>query len=308
MLSTLPWPTLRRVEVGGHPLRIVDEAHVHPLYGGNKVRKLVGVLAAAEAAGARDLLTFGALGSHHVLATARFGAERGLRTHVVWIRQRPTDHVERQVRRSLPWLASYGLARHGAEVPAATAARAAHVVHAHGAVPFQVPPGGSSVAGTTGWVEAGAWLRATLDDDPWVVVAAGSGGTAAGLWAGGCRVHAVRVAPRALVHRRRLLRLGRQAAEALGVGVPDADRLVLDGDWLAGGYGETDARTEAACAAGRAAGLPVESTYTAKALAAALQLARRHPVVFVQTASASPGHLPLAAELPPALASLLQRS
>jgi D-cysteine desulfhydrase len=47
------------------------------LYGGNKVRKLELIFAAAAARGARRLFTAGAAGSHHVLATTIYGRRAG---------------------------------------------------------------------------------------------------------------------------------------------------------------------------------------------------------------------------------------
>jgi D-cysteine desulfhydrase len=170
----------------------------------------------------------------------------------------------------------------------------ASIARSSGRPPLQVPPGGSSVAGTLGWVEAGQRLAAWLPGDTPVVVAAGSGGTAAGLWAGGCRVVAVRVSPRAIVNRQRLRRLGRRAGARAGVSAPDRHALQIDARWLAGGYGHVDPTTRRAAELGRSLGLPLETTYTAKAFAAALELlaTRRGPVCFVQTASAPPTQPP----------------
>src|SRR5262245_61649799 len=52
-----------------------DESGV--AYGGNKVRKLEFLLGEARARGARRLVTLGAIGSHHVLATAIYGKQAG---------------------------------------------------------------------------------------------------------------------------------------------------------------------------------------------------------------------------------------
>jgi 1-aminocyclopropane-1-carboxylate deaminase/D-cysteine desulfhydrase-like pyridoxal-dependent ACC family enzyme len=131
-----------------------------------------------------------------------------------------------------------------------------------------------------------------------IVVASGSGGTAAGLLAAGWPVCAVRVGPRALTNRARLRHFARRGgAERLGT-------LHVEHGFLAGGYGQVDEPTLRAWEAGRAAGLPVETTYSAKALACALERARGgERVLFVQTASAveaSP-----APPLPTALDALL---
>ena len=73
-----------------------DQTAVH--YGGNKVRKLEYLLGEAFAHEADTLVTGGAAGSHHALATAIFGAEQGLEVHVVSMPQRYSAHVEEQLR------------------------------------------------------------------------------------------------------------------------------------------------------------------------------------------------------------------
>ena len=60
-----------------HDVWIKDDGRTADLYGGNKVRKLERLLAAARRPGARRLLTLGAAGSHHVLATCLYGARAG---------------------------------------------------------------------------------------------------------------------------------------------------------------------------------------------------------------------------------------
>src|SRR5438552_1916814 len=48
-----------------------------PLYGGNKVRKLEHVLEEARHRGVGRIVTIGAVGSHHVLATTLYGRRAG---------------------------------------------------------------------------------------------------------------------------------------------------------------------------------------------------------------------------------------
>lgn len=56
-----------------------------PHYGGNKVRKLEFLLAHAAAGGAARMITFGAVGSNHVLATVIHGERLGIETlAVLW--------------------------------------------------------------------------------------------------------------------------------------------------------------------------------------------------------------------------------
>jgi len=285
-LPEAPAPVLRRLSIGGVSLLVLDEGHPGLLYGGNKVRKLRGILAHALSIGARDVLTFGAWGSHHVYGTAVWGARVGVRTHAVWIRQPETPHVRRMAEASHEVCASVHVAASLAELPLVTARVTARIVARTGRAPLRVPPGGSSRDGTRGWVALGAALPAAVhahgEDAPEaIVVASGSGGTASGLLASGFRVCAVRVGPRALTNRARLRHLARRGGgEQLG-------ELEVEHGFLAGGYGHVDERTRGAWELGREAGLPVETTYSAKALACALERARGgERVLYVQTASA----------------------
>src|SRR6516225_5369875 len=72
-LTTLPTPVEpleRMARVSGvAPLWIKRDDATGRLYGGNKPRKLELLLGAALARGRRRVLTFGALGTHHGLAT-----------------------------------------------------------------------------------------------------------------------------------------------------------------------------------------------------------------------------------------------
>ena len=285
-LPPCPPPVLRHLEVDGLPLTVLDEGHPGLVYGGNKVRKLHGLLGHAVRQGVRDLVTFGAWGSHHVYATATWGARVGLRTHAIWIRQPETPHVRAMAEGSQAVCASIHAVRSMAELPVVTAAVSARVLAETGRAPMHIPPGGSSPEGTRGWVELACSLPAAmaaagLEAPHAIVVASGSGGTAAGLLASGWPVHAVRVGPRALTNAPWLRGLARRAgAERLG-------HLQIEHGYRAGGYGRVDARTREVCALGRESGMPTETTYTAKSLACALDLARQgRRVLYVQTGSA----------------------
>src|SRR5262249_49424066 len=92
------------------------------LYGGNKVRKLEPILADARARGARCLVTMGAVGSHHVLATTLYGRAAGFDVHAVLVPQPRNDHVVTNVRAGL------------------AAGLHPHPVGSYAAVPFALAP------------------------------------------------------------------------------------------------------------------------------------------------------------------------
>src|SRR5215471_7640867 len=59
----------------------------NPTYGGNKIRKLEKLLADAKRRGAERIVTVGAIGSHHVLATGIFARSLGMKVEAVVVPQ-----------------------------------------------------------------------------------------------------------------------------------------------------------------------------------------------------------------------------
>ena len=98
-LASLPTPVHRLAELGRETglsdLWIKRDDQTGRVYGGNKVRKLEWLLADALARGHRTVLTTGALGSNHALATTIYARELGLRTRLVLVPQPVTPHVRR---------------------------------------------------------------------------------------------------------------------------------------------------------------------------------------------------------------------
>jgi 1-aminocyclopropane-1-carboxylate deaminase/D-cysteine desulfhydrase-like pyridoxal-dependent ACC family enzyme len=272
-------------------------------YGGNKVRKLEPILAAALAAGARRLITVGAAGSHHVLATTYFGRRAGLEVEAVLVPQPRTPHVMEGLRADL----ALGLR----VFPAASVALAVPIALARAARAgtYAVAVGGSSVLGSSGYVRAARELATQVREgrmpEPDVcVVALGSGGTAAGLAAGfeaeglRTRVVGVRVATPGWLVRASAWLLARACARRAGVRAERATlsamraRLAVDERFLGAGYGApTEAGAEATRVAGEALGLELDPTYTAKAFASALwhvRARRARHVLYWHTLSSAP--------------------
>ena len=256
------------------------EDRAHPLYGGNKVRKLGYLFPRIRALGG-DLMTLGAMGSHHLLACSLHGQRFGVRTHALVFPQPLTPHVERNWAVLQREAASITRVPTEALLPFAALDAAAKVKARHGHLPHFVWAGGSTPLGSMGWVEAGLELgeqvRAGECPEPTdLFVALGSGGTAAGLLVGlgmaglSTRLHAVRVVDRPFANRSIVLGLARSVARRLEVQV-DPGSLQVWHDEFGGGYGVETATGRAAMEAGVAAGLAVEPTYTAKTLSAALR-------------------------------------
>jgi D-cysteine desulfhydrase len=289
----LPWISL------GHfptPVDDIDVPGVGPVlvkrddccaagYAGNKVRKLEFLLAAARAAGARRLITAGAAGSHHALATAYHGRRLGFDVSLVLFPQPLTEHVreivllDHAVGAELRWAA-----RMEAVPYAVWRARLAHRAER----PWVIAPGGSCEIGTLGYVSAGLELAEQLRtgevaQPSRIHVAAGTLGTAAGIaiglaWAGiELPIIATRITSRLVTNQRVLETLIRRTTNRLRrAGARPADpaeaaRLVeLRHDQLGAGYGLATPQALAAQEQLAACGLRLDVTYTAKAAAGLL--------------------------------------
>jgi len=265
--------------LGARRLFVKRDDRSSPLYGGSKVRALEFLLGAAQARGARGVATLGPEGSHHVLATALFGARAGFLVRAALFPQPATDELAGRGER---------LAALGAETVRAptvallpwVAARARWTALG-GAAPYWIPGGGSSALGALGAVEgalefADAVREGAAPPPDVVVVAAGSCGTAAGLVAGfataglGVEVCAVRVTPRVVASRRRIVALARGSLallERAGARPGPLGPVTVRHDAYAPGYAKPSPAADAVMRdVGAAADFRVEGTYTARAL------------------------------------------
>jgi D-cysteine desulfhydrase len=305
VLGSGPTPVreLTGLASGPVPLWLKDDgAYGDGGWGGNKVRKLEWLLAEAVRRD-RTVLTVGALGTNWGLATGRYGAEHGVRTALALVDQPLDDHVRAQLAR----LADSGARLHFTHTKARTVAALPYLMLRY-RLPYLVPAGGSNAFGVLGYVEAafelaGQIAAGELPRPSHIVVPVGSGGTAAGLHLGlylaglsDVTVVAVVVNDRLRLDVRTLQRLAHRGAALLarrGADLPGlslaADRLLVTREWLGSGYGHpTPSGQDALVRAREAEGLGLEPVYSAKALAAVLQLAAHGepgagPVLFLNT-------------------------
>ncbi len=285
-LATLPTP-VDSVTFPGNvsypPIAIKRDDISHPLYGGNKIRKLEYILQRARERGARRVATFGAAGSNHALATSLFAAELDLECTCFLGPQRPAPGIGRTLNMHR---------RLGTEIVAIgddadrldTLRR-----YLHGRRCWVIPMGGSSWLGAVGFVNAGLELAAQvasgeLDAPERVYIANGTMGSSAGLALGlalaglPSELHAVRVTAERYASRNgfdRLLCKTLAMLRRLDPSVPAEAakqvRLRWRDEFFAGGYAAADATTRDAVATARdALGLSLEPTYTGKAMAALL--------------------------------------
>ncbi|MDB4986015.1 MAG: D-cysteine desulfhydrase [Myxococcaceae bacterium] len=261
-------------------------------YGGNKVRKLEYLLAEAKARGANTLITTGAVGSHHVFATALYGRELGFETYAVLTPQPYQRHVEELLRADLMVGAHLYPAQNLIEA-ARRMLELAVRLRFWGRKPQLVPLGGSNVYGTIAYVNAGLELAQQIDaglcpDIDAVYVATGSAATvsglALGLAAGGVKtqVIGVRVLDRLTANRLHIGHLIKQADNLLRkleprfpeVAARALASIELDDGELGAGYGLSTPASQAALEFAASEGLVLDETYTSKTLAALLRDAR----------------------------------
>lgn len=295
-----PLPALAR-DLGVRSLWVKRDDLTSAVYGGNKVRKLEYLLGAALVEGRRAVITFGAYGSNHCLATAVHARALGLEPHVVLSPQAPGPFAVA----TLLAHAGLGTVIHpvGDWDGEAEGERVASELTARdGVSPCVIPMGGSSPLGAVGYVNAAIEvadqfreLNANVDAAdlsayarPDVVyVAAGTLGTAVGLAVGlaaigaHTRVVAVRVTPDGVATEDIAEQLADDTIALLSSLDPDfppltfADlRFELRHDWFEPGYGVVTPETEESVAIAAASGITLETTYTGKAFAALVADAR----------------------------------
>lgn len=263
-----------------------DDGGTHALYGGNKVRKLEYVFGQAQRHGCTQVATFGAAGSNHATATALHAQRLGLRCINFLSRQRHTPWLASNIKRQLASGARLVFVD-GDRLQREQQAR--DVLDATAHKTWLIPMGGSSVAGTIGYVNAAFELRAQIErgDLPLpqrVYAPLGTTGTVVGLALGFAAaqlpvdVIAVRVVHETIGSAALAARLYARAARALHRLDPQFPRLATDpprlqvrDEFFGAGYAvATDQARAAVDFAAQHWDLKLETTYSGKAAAALL--------------------------------------
>jgi D-cysteine desulfhydrase len=256
---------------------------------GNKIRKLEFLLADALHAGATDIVTCGAEQSNHARATALCAAQLGLETTLLLrteqVKHPPTASgnilLDRLAGANIRWITAKEY-----EIRDELLAAEANRLRAEGRIPYVIPEGGSSGLGALGYVEAMRELRQQLDHGlagrirhfDTVVVACGSGGTAAGVALGArqaavaARVDAIAVSQTEGYFRQitdRIIAEARALDESLGATVP----LHIHDRYRGPAYAVASAEQLAfMVTVARKTGIVLDPVYTGKALFGLSQL------------------------------------
>lgn len=292
---------LPRAELGRYPTPIErapglapalwvkrDDLTGDPL-GGNKVRALEFLLGGVRAG--ESVVTVGATGSTHALATSLYARQLGADAAVVRWPQEMTP-VARAV---AAWTDRVAARSYRVRTVPGAYARAAWL-RMRGA--RWIAAGGSTPLGILGHVEGALEFAEQITSGAMpmpsrIVLPLGSGGTTAGILLGteiaGLRVKVIgaRVVPRVVANRRHVMRLVRRTATLIervtgeAVPLPAPERFEIMHAMYGGAYGrETVEGRQAATRFEATMGSALDATYGAKALAAALSLSAGEPTLF----------------------------
>lgn len=276
--------------VGGPEIFVKRDDLLGLTGGGNKTRKLEFLVGDALARGADTLITCGAVQSNHCRLTLAAAVKEGLKCRLILAEATPGAYrpdaggnvflyhllgVERIT--TVPW---------GTDLLAALAAAAAEAA-AEGRRPCIIPLGGSNPIGALGYVACGQEIAAQIAETGRsydnIVVAGGSAGTQGGLLLGlrseGCRVPVIGISvlnPREAQEKLVYEMVGKTAGY-LGVAAPvKREEIVVRDEYLGPGYTlPTEAMVEAVKLLAGTEGILLDPSYTGKAMAGLIDLARK---------------------------------
>jgi D-cysteine desulfhydrase len=294
-LAHLPTPLhrpRRLVEATGIDLWVKRDDMTGGAEAGNKIRKLEFLLAEALSLESDTVITCGGLQSNHARATALAAASLGLRAVLFLRTNDPTLDPSRA-----PFEGNVLLDRlAGAEIrlisPEAYRARdrvmeqAAEELRADGSKPYVIPEGGSNGLGALGYVEAMGEIRRQLDvglggGKPFdtIVVACGSGGTAAGAALGAAlhgvasEVVAVAVCDDARTFEERIAGIVREA-RGLDSRLGEPVRVIVDDAYKGPAYAvSTPEQRRLLVSVAGLSGVVLDPVYTGKAFSGLVDLA-----------------------------------
>ena len=302
-----PLPRLERLSAGlGRPAFVKRDDLLGPALGGNKTRKLEYLMAEAQRQGATRVVTFGGLQSNHARLTAAAANLLGMEAHLLYFEPRPKSLTGNLLLNELLGARMHFFpvsSRRNHPRSLEKTIRLARLLARLRCGPhYFIPVGGHTWVGALGYVRAAVEIddqaRGLGFGDAHVVVAAGSGGTLAGLLAGlrlvGSRLRPLgidvgklwKAFPASVAHLASEVcaRLGEPHAFAPG------DVPLVEGTYVGEAYGRpSDAGNTALVRLLRAEGILLDPVYTAKAFAGLLgeaaggRLGAGEPVIFVHT-------------------------
>ena len=258
------------------------------IYGGNKIRKLEFLLKASE----RPVLTFGPLGSHHVYATALHAKTLGRSTAAILVPQPMTPH-HRMIHDRILKICNPVIVLSARPSSWVSLLKTIATPMMDRSAPYQIcPPGGSNPMGTLGYVIGALELASQVNAGQFpppqkVFVPLGTGGTSVGIAIGlamaglATETVAVRVVPEiALPNAMLSLLVARTLRLIRKAGLPAPGRHQIRFTVQTGfstQYAITNPLADHAMQLASDAGISLETTYSAKAMAALIFHARTAP-------------------------------
>ena len=280
-LTELPTPVVRLPNIGkivGHGQLFMKRDDLSgPVYGGNKLRKLEFLLGEALAEGRKSVITYGAAGSNHALATAVCCRRLGLHAVSILAPQEPSEHVRKNILMGHAAGAELILCSDYSEFAQVTKEVSARCEQRDGTAPYIIPAGGSNAVGALGFVKAALELAEQIQPDV-IYLPMGTGGTYAGLLSGFLltdfrpRIEAVRVVEHAFRDESHIKKLCDELCAMLGIDQSITERdIIIRDDFFGKGYGiPTTESREAVELFQTLENVTLENTYTGKAAAALL--------------------------------------
>lgn len=281
-----------------------------PLGGGNKVRKLEYMFAAAQSKARhhegsdrvpsesspnggekKTLFTIGPTGSNHVRATAVYGRASGFRVECLLFKQPPTEYSEANYRTTCENADQVHEVKRMSTMFARYAYEQTKTVLGIGEERYFIPAGGSSPLGSVGYVKAVLELKSQIEADllpepRFIFVPVGTCGTIAGLIVGvrlaGLRTQivGVRVADLVVANSWAISRMVRRILRLIGaVDAHDINPRRIElwhGDFGKGYAIPTEAGTRAVAMMAEHEGITLENTYTGKTLAGMAHYIKEH--------------------------------
>lgn len=252
--------------------------------GGNKTRKLEYILADAIQQGCDTIITAGAAQSNHCRQTAAAAAKLNLECHLLLGGKAPhkaqgnllLDHI---FDCHIHWTGSN---RKGEDI-----ARIFAQLKAAGKKPYIVPYGGSNELGAMSFIDAVAELQQQKKGREFshVVFASSSGGTHAGLILGKqiynktfelVGINIDKETTTAVPFDQQITQLVNSTAKIIGLDYTfSTDQLILNADYVGGGYGVVGAQeNEAIALTAKYEGILLDPVYTARAMSGLIHLIR----------------------------------
>ena len=304
--SPTPLEKLHRLsEFTGRDIYIKRDDITPLALGGNKLRKLEYLAAAALAEGADTLVTAGAIQSNHVRQTAAVAAKLGLKC--VALLENPIGTTEANYltngnRLLLDLFNVEVVMCEALHDPMAQLAEQAERLEAQGFRPYVVPVGGSNALGALGYVQCALEIAeqssANFVDFSAVVVASGSAGTHAGLAVAlhhlmpDTQLIGVTVSRSAQDQRPKVEAIAREVATSLQFD-DNAPQIILWDEYFATRYGEpNEAGMAAVKLLAEQEAMLLDPVYTGKAMAGLLDGIERGlfpdegPILFIHTGGA----------------------